>query len=167
MKHLKTYKLFEFLRDDFKSDLKRVRSNYHLELDKIKKEVKEEVDNYMFDILDEYQKSNDSYININEIDDIFEVGYDNIEFNLSKSEEFLKITREVLEGIKFQLGLDFKFAGHATYSELADDFNFTSIDIVNLTQLERDIKSLKQDDIENITKYTIKLTIFVHFKPME
>ena len=164
MKHLKKYKIFESLRDDFKSDLKRVESNYKLELDKIKNKIKEEVDDYMFDILDEYQTNKDSYINVGTLDGVFEIGYDNIEFNLSKSEEFLKIIQESLERIKSQLGLNFKFSGYVLYSGLDKDFHFTSGDIVDFKQLKRDLKSIEEDEngsTEEISKYTIKLTIFV------
>jgi len=159
MKYLKTY---ENMRDDFKSELNVVRNSYNQQLDKIKKEIKEEVDNFMFDITDEYQTSEESYININEIDDIFEIGYDNIEFNLTKSDDFLKLMEIVSLRIKEQLGLDFTFAGYASYSDSTDDFNFTSKDIVSLENLKNDIDELRNESESwELSNYSIKLSIFI------
>lgn len=164
MKYLKTY---ESLRDDFKSDLEIIKNSYNQQLDKIQKEIKDEVDNFMFDITDEYQTSEESYINIFEINKYFEIGYENIEFNLTKSNDFLKLMENVSLRIKEQLGLDFTFSGHADYSDSNDndpygEFFFLSKNIVDIKQLREDISELS-NGVESweLSNYTIKLNIFI------
>lgn len=172
---MKYLKLYESFKDEFNEDLKSIRDNYKNQLEKIKAEIKQSVDEYMSDVIDEYQEGGDSYVLINEIDDIFEVGYSNIECNLSKIDEFLDLIKDVATRIENQLGLNIRFQLSGDYTNEEGDIEeleFSDENILPFSQVKDDIDDLKRDISSHLKdpvsmsekyykRYTIILSVFV------
>lgn len=166
MKHLKLYESF---RSDFKEDLNSAKHNYETQVEKIKQDIKQKVDDYMFDILDEYQTHNDSFVKINTVDDTFEITYNNIVCKLSEIDNFLKLIRDVSDVIEKQLELSILFWVTGNYT--GDDGDVDELDFtigkLTFSHVMNEIDSLKHDvslfEIDSdSSKYSIELSIFVH-----
>jgi ribosomal protein S17E len=140
-------KLFESFVDDFKSDLEQAKKLYQDEIDKISKSIKSEVDGVMFELTDEYQYGDRSKIEVYKNDLFFLIYYENIKFNLSKSDDFLKILDGVSKKIRNEMDLNIIFDAYLGYGQETEDNEkilVENFDGDDLEELKRKIRHLKR-----------------------
>lgn len=106
MKHLKSYNLFEGFSEDFYTGIESIKSKYELELENFRQEMKQQVDQFMFELTDSYSNIKTFQNNFIEDDDP-SIWYF-LKCEWKDVDKFIELLEETSERIKEQLNLGFR-----------------------------------------------------------